>query len=91
MKGVLKACLIHQCLDIMLVPLLKQAAKVGVMLLDLWGWHSQYCFFFLFLFLTERDNSNGQPPKLVPQCMAQSVEVTATKQLHQGSIGAYWL
>ena len=42
MKGVLEAHLIHQCLDIVLAPL-KQAAKVGVMLLDPWG-HSWYCF-----------------------------------------------
>ena len=42
MKGVFEAHLIHQCLDIVLAPL-KQAAKLGVMLLDLWG-HSWYCF-----------------------------------------------
>ena len=44
-----------------------------------------------FLFFFERHNGNGQPPKLVPRCMAQNIEVTATKRLHQGSIGAYWL
>ena len=48
---------------------------------------SESFFFFFF----ERHNGNGQPPKLVPQCTAQSVEVTATKRLHQGSIGTYWL
>ena len=43
MKGIIEACLIHQCLNIVLAPV-KQAAKVGVMLLsDPWG-HSQYCF-----------------------------------------------
>jgi len=42
MKGVLEACLIHQCLDIVLEPL-KQAAKLGVMLSDPWG-YSRYCF-----------------------------------------------
>ena len=42
MKGVLEARLIHQCLDIVLAPL-KQAAKLGVMLSDLWG-QSRYCF-----------------------------------------------
>ena len=42
MKGVLEARLIHQCLDIVLEPL-KQAAKLGVMLSDPWG-YSQYCF-----------------------------------------------
>ena len=51
--------------------------------------HRHLIFFFFFFF--ERHNSNGQPPKLVPRCTAQSVEVTATKRLHQGSIGAYWL
>ncbi|KAI6018503.1 hypothetical protein BKA83DRAFT_4057941, partial [Pisolithus microcarpus] len=42
MKGVLEAHLIHQCLDIVL-ELLKQAAKLGVMLSNPWG-YSQYCF-----------------------------------------------
>ena len=42
MKGVLEAHLIHQCLDIVLAPL-KQATKLGVMLLDPWG-QSRYCF-----------------------------------------------
>ena len=42
MKGILKAQLIHQCFDIMLVPF-KQAAEVGVMLSNPWG-HSWYCF-----------------------------------------------
>jgi len=42
MKGVLEARLIHQCLDIVLAPL-KEATKLGVMLLDPWG-HSRYCF-----------------------------------------------
>ena len=42
MKGVLEAHLIHQCLDIVLAPL-KQAAKLRVMLSDLWG-QSWYCF-----------------------------------------------
>ncbi|KAI6010464.1 hypothetical protein EDC04DRAFT_2871206 [Pisolithus marmoratus] len=36
MKGVLEACLIHQCLDIVLEPL-KQAAKLGVMMSDPWA------------------------------------------------------
>ncbi|KAG1726744.1 hypothetical protein EDD22DRAFT_789435, partial [Suillus occidentalis] len=42
LRGVLEDCLIHQCLDIVLVPL-KQAAREGVMLSDLVG-HSCYCF-----------------------------------------------
>ena len=42
MKGVLKSCLIHQCLDIVLEPL-KRAAQLGVMLSDMWG-HNRYCF-----------------------------------------------
>ena len=41
-RGVLKNCLIHQCLDIVL-ELLKRAAKLGIMLSDPWG-QSRYCF-----------------------------------------------
>ena len=41
-RGVLKACLTHKCINYMVKPL-KKAAKIGIMMSDPIGWH-QYCF-----------------------------------------------
>ncbi|KAI6010662.1 hypothetical protein F5J12DRAFT_681948, partial [Pisolithus orientalis] len=51
MCGLLKDRLIHECLDIVLEPI-KQAAKLGIMLLDSLG-HMQYCFMSIAGYITD--------------------------------------
>ena len=50
-RGILKNHLIHQCLDIVLEPL-KCAAKLGIMLSDLWG-QSWYCFMPIVTYIVD--------------------------------------
>ena len=55
MKGALKACLIHECLDFILEPL-KTAACIGIMLTDPAGNH-RYCYTPLASYIVDTPES----------------------------------